>query len=54
MRHGSLPPKDPMIKVKCKKFGGKPPVPPIASHSLPFLHYILKVRRGLLFIPYHL
>jgi hypothetical protein len=27
-------------KVKYKKFGGEPPTPPIASHSLPDLYYI--------------
>jgi hypothetical protein len=28
-------------KVKYKKFGGKPPVPPIASHGLPLKYKCL-------------
>jgi hypothetical protein len=33
---GGYPPKYSMIKVKYKKFGGKPPTPPIPSNSLPY------------------
>jgi hypothetical protein len=37
---GGSPPKYSVIKIKYKKIGGKPPMPPIASHGLPDLYYI--------------
>ena len=40
-RHGKLSPKVSIIKVKHKKFGGKPPVPPIASR---LLYFIIKTK----------
>jgi hypothetical protein len=37
-----LPPKVSRIKVKYKKFGGKPAVPHIASH---LLYFIIKTKK---------